>query len=423
MCSMCPILSPPVAAQVPAAEVLARIRSTAVASSPEIHALRAEVAAAQGRVAAAGAGEPALLSLETEEVPGGFGFDGPLPLRLAIEKSFLSGRRREAERAVAEAELAGLRARLAATERRVAAQADLSVVRTIGWAAVAARLRQEDSLLSSVEASLRTRLATTQARYVDVLRVRTERLGVAVSLSRATADSRAARVQLEAVLPPADSAAAVALADLDQLIESADEATLLQALPPPPSADSLLADAGAVRIAEADVGLAQAQSALLVALQRPQMSGYLGGERATGENGSAYFGPVMGFSVSLPFTARGSNRSAREAAQLEESAADEGLRTVRVRLRADLLAARTRYEAALEQANVFDPALLQAARAEREGALAAYRTGQLSLTELLDFERGLSSAESARIQSEISVAEALADLVTAAYSTASPSAP
>ena len=47
---------------------------------------------------------------------------------------------------------------------------------------------------------------------------------------------------------------------------------------------------------------------------------------------------------------------------------------------------------------------------ERESALAAYRTGSLSLLELIDFERALSRAEIERIRALIDAADALADL-------------
>ena len=52
-------------------------------------------------------------------------------------------------------------------------------------------------------------------------------------------------------------------------------------------------------------------------------------------------------------------------------------------------------------------------RQERESALAAYRTGSLSLLELLDFERALSRAEIERIRALVDAADAWADLLGA----------
>ena len=59
---------------------------------------------------------------------------------------------------------------------------------------------------------------------------------------------------------------------------------------------------------------------------------------------------------------------------------------------------------------MYDAAALQGARDEREAALAAYRSGGLSLLELLDFERALSRAEITRLQTLTEAADALAVL-------------
>ena len=49
----------------------------------------------------------------------------------------------------------------------------------------------------------------------------------------------------------------------------------------------------------------------------------------------------------------------------------------------------------------------------REAALASFRTGELSLIELLDFERALARAETERLRSLLDAADALADLFAA----------
>lgn len=418
------------AAQEPDTSVFAQVRAAALTASPDIRAARAVVDAAQGRLAAAGFGPPAMLSAEVEEVPGGFGFDGPLPLRLMIDKAFQSPGQQSAARAVADVELSAARARLVAAQRTVNAQAGLALARTVGWSTVAGRLVEEDSVLASTEASLRTRFASAGARYVDVIRLHTERLSVEVSLAEARSESRAGRLQLEALLPPEDPAARAALDLLDGLLaravaqagrgSAAPGNDLTDLLPPPPDVDSFVLEAGAVRLAETDVELARSQRQLVAALQRPQLSAYVGAERTRGEAGGAVYGPVAGLSVSLPFTAREANRTALEAARLEVSAAEAGLESARTTMRAELSAARERYEAALARADVYDADLLRAARMERESALAAYRTGQLTLTELLDFERSLAAAQRSRVESQIAAAQALADLMGTAFNVTAP---
>jgi cobalt-zinc-cadmium efflux system outer membrane protein len=80
------------------------------------------------------------------------------------------------------------------------------------------------------------------------------------------------------------------------------------------------------------------------------------------------------------------------------------------RARAELGAARDRYEAARRRLAVFESALLRGAADEREAALAAFRSGELSLLELIDFERALSRAEIIRLQTLIEAADAFAAL-------------
>ena len=97
-------------------------------------------------------------------------------------------------------------------------------------------------------------------------------------------------------------------------------------------------------------------------------------------------------------------------AEREVDAARAEQRAALASARARIGAAVERYDAAREQIALYDSALLQAARAEREGALAAYRTGDFTLIELLDFERALARAEIDRLRSRMAAADALAAL-------------
>jgi outer membrane protein TolC len=70
-----------------------------------------------------------------------------------------------------------------------------------------------------------------------------------------------------------------------------------------------------------------------------------------------------------------------------------------------------------------DAALLRGAREERESALAAYRTGSVSLLELLDFERALARAEIERVHALLEAVDAWADLMGAPGPSEAPSLP
>jgi cobalt-zinc-cadmium efflux system outer membrane protein len=136
----------------------------------------------------------------------------------------------------------------------------------------------------------------------------------------------------------------------------------------------------------------------------------LGAQRFVTEDGPT-IGATLGASVSLPFTARRVNRLSSEAADRAVRAARVSRQAAVAEVRAALGSAVERYHTAREQLALYDAALLRGAREERESALASYRSGELSLLELLDFERALTRAEINRLRSRIAAVDALTDLV------------
>ncbi len=397
-----------------ATTVLAGIREQILLASPQVAAATATVEVFRSRLAAVGFGGPVSLSLEAEEIPGGVRFHDAGSTRLVAEKTFLPAGVGGAARQQAQGELDAALVRLDATQAVVLAGTDVALARAIGWGVIADRLAEQDVWLQEAERALETRFAVAETGYVDVLRLRTERLRVQAARSDAEAASRAARSDLEAFLPPTDSAARLALTTIDALVADPSTRVVELLLRPPPSMDTLVARAAVVRLANTEVEQARASQASVTASQRPQLSGFLGGQRFLGEGGGHTFGPVVGVTMSLPFTARQSNRAAREAASRSVTEAEARVSAAHAELRAGVSAALERYRAAGVRLDLFDAALLDGVRAEREGALEAYRTEQLTLTELMDFERSLSAAEASRIESMISVVEALADIANVA---------
>lgn len=396
----------------PDSTALARLRGAVVGSSPLLAARRAELAAAEARARGAGAASPAVLAAEIEEVPDGVDVTGADSLRLELSRDLVTGGRGAARRGVAEAEVTDAAARLHLAERQVRARFDRLLTRALVKAAIARRLASEDSLLGDVEQATRARFAVADARYVDVLRLRTERLRAQTDLAVALTDGRVSRRALLGLLGP-DSA--VAVRPLADSIFAASPSTLLdESLPPAPGLDSLIALSGAARLGSASLALAEAAARLRRAELRPALSAGLGVQRFGSEAGGFRVGPTLGFAVSLPFTSAGANRAAREAADLTAEAAHRRHEATLAAVRVHLASARDRYETARERLAVFDTALLEGAREERESALSAYRTGELSLLELLDFERALTRTEITRLGSRIEAADAYADLVAGA---------
>lgn len=404
----CLFLPPAAAAQVAAAAgtpAITALRESVQRTNPELAARRAALDAARARVRAAGAPAPLAVSAEAEEIPGGIDL-ASASVRVGVEREFLSRGRRDAARAVATTDVTSAQAELAAAERRVDAEALRALTRAGGWTAIARRMAAEDSLLVSAEAALRARFSVGEARYVDVLRLRTERLHVQSDEAEALAEARAGRISLEALVGPAAGRGTV----IEAALAEAGAAAGAAQLPAAPDPDSLLARAGAVRLADARVERARATRLLLLAEQRPRLTAGVGLQRFPDDGGGSTLGPTLAGSLTLPFTARRGNQASAAAAEREIAAAVAERDAAIAAARASLAAARERYEAARTRLSVFDAALLRGAREEREAALASFRSGELSLLELLDFERALARSETERLRSVLDAWDALADL-------------
>lgn len=399
-----------------------------IARSPEVAAQRAAVIAAQARSRATGFAPSATLVAETEEVPGGLNL-GRANSRVSLERELLTGGRRRAARALGRVDVVFARAVLLATVQRTLASASRSYAAAMGWSAIQRRLAGEDSLLASADVSLRTRFAAGQARYADVLRIRTERLRVESGAASALAEAKAARFALDGLAGitigkeagdgpsrTRDASATV----LDSLLSEMSMMLAPDTLPTPPSVDSLLAASAAARAGEATVATAQAARGVVLADQRPRITAYLGGQRFLQEGQGFTFGPVFGATVSLPFTARRANEASLIAAEQGIVTAQAERTATLISLRAELAGAIARYQAARERWASYSGALLRGAREEREAALASYRGGELTLLELIDFERALAQAEMDRIHAAIDASDALANLVAPSLTVVEP---
>lgn len=399
----------------------APIRAAITSASPAVVVRRAEVAAAEARRAAVGFAPAAMLGIESEESRNGRLDQGNT--RVELSREFLSGARRRSEREVAEADVRIARVALAAEERRAFAEAARALYGAAGWRAVTRRLAAQDSLLASAEVSVRARFSVGESRYVDVLRLRTERLRVQTDRASAETEAEAAAITLIALVGGDSVALGAALAAMDSAGDGqrpgtrGGPAVLALRLPEAPPVDSLIALASDVQLAEERIAQARAQRQLVLARQRPAFSASLGIQRVgpEGDEGAA-FGPVLSAGMSLPFTARRANRAGLFAAEQQTAVALAARTAATTSVRGALTVARARYEAARRRAATFDATLLQAAREERESALAAYRTTDISLLELLDFERALARAEIERTQATLDALAALAELLSGAPS-------
>ena len=380
----------------------------AVGVPPAVEAAKADVERARARQVAAGASPSWFVSAGASEVPeADFGKGN---IRLEVGRDILTGGRRAADRAAAAADLERSIGALDGAIRRADAVLIRAGSRALGWELIRRRRVAQDSLLTSAEVALRARFGVGEARYLDVLRLRTERLRATSALATAQAEARGGEA---ALLVLAGDAAARRRLQAAMTDAHASPGTLEGPLPHIPDPDSLAATSPALVLAKADVRRAEAGRARELAERRMEGSAFAGIQRIGQAGDGSAVGPTLGITLSLPFLTGGTTRRVRAAAESSVRASAARAAAVEADVSARLTAAVARFAGARERVAVYDAALLRGARTEREVALAGYRAGTLSLLELLDFERALVDAEIGRLESLLSAADAWADLLDA----------
>lgn len=212
-----------------------QVQETVLARSAFTASARAAVEAARARADAAGLPPAAVLSSEIEDVPDGYDL-ASAAIRVEFGREFMTGGRTAAARALALTNVDLATARLAALERSLRADVLRELTRLVAADAIARRLAAEDTLLLGAEASLRDRFSVGEARYVDVLRLRAERLRVQTDRAAVLADVLRAREALAGLADVSAREEILALADSAVGMESS---IAVAALPPAPSIDSL----------------------------------------------------------------------------------------------------------------------------------------------------------------------------------------
>lgn len=371
-------------------------------SSGALGSRRAALGVAESSIGAATARDPATLRVDVENIPSGTAIDRSQQVIVGVEALLLRGPGPGAARTEAAAARDLSMAGLVLAEQQVIAHLRRGVA---GYAAARladARLAEMDALLADAEVSLRARFGVGDARYVDVLRLRTARVNL--GLERA-ARQAAGQGHLEAVvgLYGTDSTRAAARG----LVERLHVVGTLEALSAiaPASDSALLAQWSQVLALRADALVRSAR-----ARRGTTLTGFLGVQRFADIDGSLVVGPTLGVTMPLAFTTGGSTSSLVAQAEARRTAVLAEASARRVALEAERRRAQVRLDAARARARAVDDALLQGARAERDAALAAFRSGELSLVELLDFERALAQADLGRLDALNDAADASATL-------------
>lgn len=384
-----------------------QLLSTASNADAALRIARARLAAAKAASAAAAPTPVTTLGAEFADGLGGNIATGNLTVTASRE--IHSGARRAAARDVAAVDVATAMSEVAAHERALSLEITRDLAAAVGATRILARIDAGDVWLADAESALTTRFSNGDARYLDVLRVRTERLQLAADRADAVADRRAAIAALRTRVGDAMTATTLA-ALVDRAAADAEPESWRALLGSRPANDSLLGWSDALRAARADEARSEAQRRLLVAEQRRQWNGVAGVQRIGPDNGGNSLGIVLGLSTTLPFTARRGFAALQQSADTNVMAAAVTSAAVQQHVASQLDAALARDEAAQERLRLFNGALGGATSGERDAALAHYRNGEITLLELLDFERALLRVEVERARAITAAAAARAAL-------------
>lgn len=360
---------------------------------------------------------PLTFEAEVENIPPGTSPLDAQQAKATLTAPLYRGGRVGAVRAQHTAALAQTEAGFALLRAAMEAEYREALVSWLVWRGIESRLSAQDTLLALASDVLTARFAAGTTRYLDVLRLRTERLQLARerAIAGTEAASRSSELQRRSAnSPAATSQLAAQLAEWEGRrawteVPGAVDSTG-GALP-----DSLVARSAAARLAkiDSDAGVARSQRGLTVA-------GTIGLQRFMDGDGFVT-GPAAGLSIELPFSLGGTY--GRERAAIRASRAADSLQVA-----ADLTGwaaeaahlNRVRSDAR-DRARLFDAALLAGASEEREAALAGFRAGAVSLLELLDFERALAAVERDRLLTMLEIVTADAALAQSAVAAFDPS--
>ncbi len=208
----------------------------------------------------------------------------------------------------------------------------------------------------------------------DLIKVRLERIKFDSAVAGAALAYRQVKVRLLEMLGEGDFERAASL-DIGGRLEfrpvNVDLAALRQAA---------LANRPEVKVAEAEVALAESVFKLERSRAAGELTPYAGYKRVGADNTA-----VVGVTVPLPFGNRNQGGIAR--AEAEQKMAETNLRSARNRALAEVESAYRSYETARELVKAYETGILKQADESRDIALAAYREGVAELITLIDAQR------------------------------------
>jgi outer membrane protein, heavy metal efflux system len=208
----------------------------------------------------------------------------------------------------------------------------------------------------------------------DLLKVRLERIKFDFAVANAELAFRKTKIRLLELIGEPDFERAAKVDVTSRLQMPPVDLNLVQLR------EAALANRPEVKVAEAEVALAESAIKLERSRARGEVTPYVGYKRVGVDNTV-----LAGVTVPLPFGNR--NQSGIARAEAEQKVAETSLRFVRNRALAEVEAAFRAYETAREQVRAYESGLLRQADESREIQLAAYQEGVAELITLIEAQK------------------------------------
>lgn len=284
------------------------------------------------------------------------------------------GNRKEARTEVAERTIAVSEARLTEVLRR-----QLFDLKRTYYQSVLARilLGIEQENRDNFEGLVKFNTVRFEEGYIaegDLLKVRLERTKFDFAVANAELSLRQAKIRLLELIGEPDYDRAARMEVSNQLQAPKVELNLAALK------QTALATRPDVKVAEAELVLAQSTITLERSRAKGELTPYVGYKRVGVDNTV-----LAGVTVPLPFGNR--NQSGVARAEAQQKVAETNLSLVRNRALAEVEAAYRAYETAREQVRAYEAGLLRQADESREIQLGAYQEGAAELITLIDAQK------------------------------------
>ena len=208
----------------------------------------------------------------------------------------------------------------------------------------------------------------------DLLKVRLERTKFDFAVANAQLALRRAKIRLLELIGERDFERAVRLEISNRLQAPPVDLNLMQLK------ETALVNRPEIKVAEAELALAQSSIKLERSRAKGEVTPYAGYKRVGVDNTL-----LAGVTVPLPIGNR--NQSGIARAEAEQKVAETSLSFVRNRTLAEVDAAYRAYETAREQVRAYEAGLLKQADESREIQLGAYQEGATELITLIEAQK------------------------------------